>query len=369
MLKSIQISVYTRGGRILLKQFRPVLWMAGALTIISLLALAVLAPYFQPESHRFTASLPAPISAPQILRSEISTALGRQRLSREAVASGFIPIHIHNKTYQAKLSLDYELQRRIESLYERYDPVFAAFVAIDPDTGRVLAMADYSNEGHSENLVLHATYPTASVFKVITSAAALEERKVSANSLVSYNGANTTLYKRNLRDEVNRWTRFTSVQEALAKSINTVFGKIAANRLGQQVLQKYADRFGFNQPVVFDMPVDASSVIVPEDLYGIAETGSGYTKRNTMSPLQGALIAASVISQGQMPNPYLVQEVLDETGASVYQANPQTIRRPIDAQTAHTLSQMMEQTIRSGTARKEYRDYDHHPVLDRKSVV
>lgn len=347
-----------------MKQFRPVLWTVGALAIVAIALIALLAPHLHSQPA-FVTAISSPIYKPQLQRDDLATAIGRQRISSAVMDTGLLPVQYQGHTYQAKLTLDRELQRRIENIYERYAPAYAAFIAMDPDTGKILAMVDHSEDGAVENLILHASYPAASVFKVITSAAALEEHKIQPQSIMSYNGATTTLYKHNLRDDINRWTRFTSVEEALAKSINTVFAKIAIHRLGQQTLQKYADRFGFNQQIKFDMPVDISTVHVPDDMYGLAEAGSGYTKRQTLSPLQGALIASAIINHGHMPNPYFVQEVLDTKGDRVYQAMQFTTRSPVEPETARLLSQMMEQTIKTGTAHKIYRDYDHNPILSK----
>lgn len=345
-----------------MKQFKPVIIKVG---IMAILAIIVSAYFVSRSSHRFVSSIPAPRFRPVFDRGEIAAAIGRQRIGSESFAVGFFPVKLRGTTYQAQLTLIPEMQRQVEEIYARYNPVYAAFVAIDPNTGRILAMVDHADNGHPENLILQASFPAASVFKVVTSAAAIEEGKVQPETLIPYTGATTTLYKRNLRNEITRWTRFTSVEEALAKSNNTVFGKLAMNQLGQQTLQKYADRFGFNQSLNFDMPVEISNVIVPDDPYGLAEAGSGYTKRQTISPIQGALLAASIINKGEMPNPYFIEKLIGPKGESLYQAEQGVIRHPISPETARALSRMMEHTIKSGTARKEYRDYDHHPILSR----
>jgi cell division protein FtsI/penicillin-binding protein 2 len=166
---------------------------------------------------------------------------------------------------------------------------------------------------------------------------------------------------------VNRWTRFISIEEAFAKSVNTVFGKIAMNRVGPAAMQRYADGFGFNQQVDFDMPIEFGSALVPtNDSFGLAESGSGYTRKQTLNPIQGALIAASVINGGKMPAPYLVESVQNEAGDVVFEAQQnKSLFRPLDRDTAKQLALIMEHTVTRGTARKEYRDYNHHPVLSK----
>lgn len=318
------------------------------------------------EPNRILGSIPkAMIPKPSLERETIAAMIGDRRLSSNHLKLDYFPVENDGKDYHVKFTLDRELQERIENLYERYSPVYAAFVAMDPETGRILAMVDYSSEGHEENLNLKASFPAASVFKIVTSAAALDEGLIKPKSVFPVNGSYGTLYKRNLRNVVNRWTRYISIEEAFAKSVNTVFAKIAMNRVGPEGLQKYADAFSFNQQIPFDMPLESGSAIIPNDEFGLAESGSGYTRRQTLNPIQGAMIAASVVNGGRMPSPYVVEAVSTPQGVKVYGAKQDTFGRPVDRDTAKSLALIMEHTITRGTARKEYRDYNHHPLLSK----
>lgn len=303
----------------------------------------------------------------EIHRDEIAHALGKRRITAQDLRET-LSFAMEDSRYEIVSTIHIDLQEKVESLYRRYDPLYAAFVAIDPETGAVLAMADHSRIGHQENLTLRGTYPAASVFKIVTSAAAIESAKMGPQTAIPFNGSYTTLYKRNLSYKTDRWTRYIPLSEALAKSINSIFGKIAIHGVGRNSLQQYANAFGFNQAITFDMPVDVSSVIVPEDDYGIAESGSGFTKKQTLSPLQGALIAATIANDGRTPQPTIVKAVLDEEKTPVYEFMPTTLGQPVSPQTAKLIAQMMEKTITQGTARKSYRDYHRHPILSRLMI-
>lgn len=300
----------------------------------------------------------------EVTQRDIAKALGDRSLTAENLRDTF-SLGLFNDKYEVVTTIDLELQETIESLYKRYDPMFAAFVAIDAVSGEILAMVDHSKDGHEGNLALHGTYPGASVFKVVTSAAALEVGNYEPNSQIPLNGSQTSLYKQNLTYQTNRWTRFINLGDALAKSINTIFGKVAIYGVGQENLQKYADAFGFNQKLPFDMPTETSTAIIPDDWFGIAESGSGYTKRQTLSPIQGALIAASVINDGSAPAPYLVRSLLNDEKKPVYESKHSELFKPMEAETARKLQSMMERTIIRGTARRHFRDYRSHPVLSK----
>lgn len=339
----------------------------GALVAV----VAVFAAYFlirpHHKIHRDLAQIsPKHLLHREISRDEVAKLMGERRISSRDLELDFYPLQGNKgEPLEAKLTLDRELQSKIEELYKRYDPSYAAFVALDPETGKILAMVDHTSEEDQGNLNLQASFPAASVFKVITSAAALGEGKLQPRDRLPVNGSYSTLYKSNLRDTVNRWTRFISIEEAFAKSVNTVFGRIAMKRVGTETMQKYADSFGFNQKIPFDMPLELGIAHVPEDdEYGLAESGSGFTRKQTLNPIQGALIAAAVINQGKIAAPYLVESISKQDGTVMFEhaSNP-ALFHPIEADTAKSLSAIMEHTITQGTARKEFRDYNHHPVL------
>ncbi len=262
-------------------------------------------------------------------------------------------------TAQIQYSFDTKLQESLEGLLRTYSPDYGALVVLDATTGRVLSMV--SSTQHKEyqgNLALQATFPSASVFKVVTAAAAIERQKFSAETMIPFNGRNHTLYRGNiLKTPITRWTHYTSLKTAFAKSINTVFGKIGAYDVGHQELQVYADRFGFNHPISADFPVGTGRAVIPQDAWGMAESASGYTRANTMSPLQGALMAAAIVNEGVMMEPYLVQSVSTAEGESLYVAEPEVARTSVDMKTASELKELMRETISQGTSRKSFRKF------------
>lgn len=269
-------------------------------------------------------------------------------------------------------TFDAKLQSEMEQLFRQYRPDYGAFVAMDAKTGRILALVSFTqNPRVKDNLALRATFPSASVFKVVTAAAALETGQMSPQSVIAFNGRNHTLYKNHvLKDQVTRWTRYATLKDAFAKSINTVFGKIGANA-GAESMRTYADRFGFNRKIRADFPIQEGVAPIPEDRWRLAESSSGFTRNNTMSPLQGALIAAAIANDGEMMEPYLVkriEEILpqvagrglaaaDEAGEPLYQGLPQSMAQAVDAPTAEEIRALMRETITRGTSRGSFRGF------------
>lgn len=256
-------------------------------------------------------------------------------------------------------SFDSKLQETMEKLFTTYGPDYGAFVALDARTGRVLSMVSYSRNGDiNENLALRATFPSASIFKVVTAAAAIGEKNYSANTIIPFNGRNHTLYRSNiLQTNVTRWTRYMTLQEAFAKSVNTVFGKIGAYTVSPAELREYAARFGFNRKIPSDLPVQQGRATISDDAWGLAEVASGYTRETTMSPMHGALIAAAVVNDGIIMEPYVVESAHDKDGTPVYQAEPRVMNLAIGPGTASEMRSLMRATVQQGTSRKAFRGF------------
>ncbi len=263
------------------------------------------------------------------------------------------PVSVEYATHQ---SLTDEMMK----MFQQYKPDYGAFVALDATTGRILSLISYSPNSQlmDQNLALRATFPSASVFKVVTASAAIAERKMNAGSIVSFNGRAHTLYKRNIfSDATNRWTTHMTLKDAFAHSVNAVFGKLGVFIVGPTELKTYAEKFGFNRKLPSDIPVQEGRAEITEDPWEIAEAASGFTKHNTMSPLQGALIAAAIANDGRLMEPYIVSTLKNTAGETVFVGGPRLSSTVIDPQSAAEMKILMRETISSGTGRGSFRGF------------
>jgi len=259
---------------------------------------------------------------------------------------------------QVHLGLDKEMQKEAEKLLKTYKPDYAAIFMMDAVTGRVLAMSSFQKDNPTaENWNLKANFPAASVFKVVTATAAVDKAGVSPQHKINFNGGNYTLYRKNVMSEkVTKWTRAITLKEAFARSINTAFGRLSLESLHPVDINDYANRFMFNQEIPADFPVDMGVAYVPpEKSYELTEVASGYNKTNRMSPVQGAMIAAAVANDGKMVIPYLVQNITDETGKTLYQAETLDNGHIMTAESASKVRELMEETVTAGTSRKSFK--------------
>lgn len=296
------------------------------------------------------------LDARVVISSSLSKSIkaGRTPASAEFSPEG----EIAKMKLKVNYTLDAELQKESDMLLKRYKPDYAAIFMMDAKTGQVLAMSSFEKADlQGSNLNLRATFPAASVFKVITAAAAVDRAGISPEHRIGYNGGNYTLYKKNvLSDKVNRWTRFITLKEAFARSINTAFGRLSLENLEPKDISEYAERFMFNQVIPADFQVESSQATVPtEKGFALTEVASGYNRFNTMSPVHGAMIAASIINDGKMIIPYIVDSLENSNSEKVYQAQILERGQILRPESAAKVRQMMEQTVLTGTSRKTFR--------------
>jgi len=256
-------------------------------------------------------------------------------------------------------SLDPDLQRFTSDLLAKSRAPHIAGVAMEPDTGKILAIADKSNS--IRDLSLHTGFPAASIFKIVTTAAALERSSVAPSSQIRFRGGNYTLNQWNYNPSTKKDRRSMSFYEALAKSCNPVFARVALKYLNPEVLREYADLFAFGTALGFDSHLPVSSAVIPESDFELSRTAAGFGQV-TLSPVHAATMMAGIANDGVLPRPSLVERVVSRTGAVVYQSRPTFVQRLVRSDTADSLMRMMEYTTTIGTSRREFMR-KNRPVL------
>ena len=338
----------------------PVLFIV-ALSAIVVLVAVVWSSLWIPESWSRTGQGPPvppekKIDAPppRISREDLPDLL--DEISRDsALLSDVLVCQKDGQQYTIRTTIDIKLQKYIQALQKRSRTLQSAVVVLNAMDGRVIAMADRDSNGNRTNLNLKADYPAASLFKIVAAAAALENSGYTPNTALYFRGRRHTLYKSQLKQTKDRWTTATTLRKAFALSNNSVFGKLGIYVLGQQVLTEYAEKFAFNRPIPFDLPLAESSIAVPADNFGLAEIASGFNKRTLISPLHATLLASAAANKGIMPTPWLVDTIQNKDDQVLYHADPAVLNRPVVGKAAEDLAFLMQYAARSGTSRSVFR--------------
>jgi cell division protein FtsI/penicillin-binding protein 2 len=281
----------------------------------------------------------------------------------------FIALPDEGHVLQVETTLDVDLQNYLLDKIDREHARYVGIVVMEAGTGRVLAMAGFDKTDPAGNPCLRSHFPAASIFKIVSAASAVDQYGLSADSPMHFNGSQHTLYKRQLTDVINRHTTTISFQDAFAKSINPVFGKLGGLQLKKPLLEKSAEAFGFNEPLEFELPVPPSRFRISDEPYNWAEVASGFNLDTTISPLHGAVMASAVVNAGRLVMPSIIDRIVDDQGQVLYrrQTAPAT-HQAMSPRAATALNQMMETTLISGTGRKAFRNIRKDKVLSRLAV-
>ncbi len=286
--------------------------------------------------------------------------LARRPLSEITRNSFDLDIGIQHYRMQTSIlePLQQQIVNNIDKKYARY----FALVAMEPETGKIVTMASHDKTSADSNVCIRPDFPAASLFKILTAAAAIEQLEFNSNTQVTYNGKKHTLYKSQLQPKNNKYTNHLSFAKSFADSINPVFGKLGINRLKKEGLEKYGRAFGFNRELPFDLQLPPSPLTIEENSYNWAEIACGFNRKTLISPLHAAVLASAAVNRGKLMHPTLI-ETVRQNEQIVYQSQSPEFSQAVAPETAEILKKLMHETIPRGTASKTFRSARRDPVL------
>ena len=258
----------------------------------------------------------------------------------------------------AKLTLDGSLQRATNAILTRHKLPEAAVVMMEPDTGRVLVYASHVETGPKRDLCAEAKAPSASVFKIVTASALVDKAGLGPDTRECYaGGGDQKILAGDLVVDPLRDKYCVTLGQAMGKSTNAVFARLASRDLTQAQLEAAAKNFGYGAPVPFDVAVAPSKLEIPESGLPFARTAAGFWN-TTLSPLQAVWISAIVANGGDAVRPFVVQDVRDEKGQVTWTGADRrdVVRRAVSKETAAALAAMMDHTVSEGTSFKAFHD-------------
>ncbi len=256
----------------------------------------------------------------------------------------------------ARLTLDGDLQRAAAKLMALRHFPEAAVVLLVMASGRVLVYASHVEKGPARDLCAEAGAPSASVFKIVTAAALVEDAHLGPDTKQCYLGGEQRITAADLVEDPSRDKWCVTLAGALGRSVNAVFARLASERLAPRQLDAMARRFGYGAAPSFDVPVQPSALHMPDDPLEFARTAAGFWN-TTLSPLQAAEISAIVARRGEIVRPRVVDAIVGPSGSVVWSSPaPAPPTRAIAPETADKVASMMEQTVREGTSFRAFHD-------------
>jgi cell division protein FtsI (penicillin-binding protein 3) len=261
-----------------------------------------------------------------------------------------------------QLTIDMELQRIAEYELERgiaeARAVSGTVIALDPTTGEILAVASMPSFNPNrpqfalpETMKIRAIsdmYEPGSTFKLVTAAAALEEKAIAPTDTVDAHGGVWKLSDGHEIKDTHPLGRITFAQ-AIEQSSNVVFAT-QSKKIPDDKFYKYARDFGFGITLGIDVPGESSGRMKkPREFDGATKLFMAFGYELGATALQIVNAYSAVANKGVMMKPFLIKKIFDEDGKETESYAPQKIRQVISSQTAETLTQLLCGVVERGT--------------------
>ena len=198
-----------------------------------------------------------------------------------------------------------------------------------------------------------------STFKTITMAAAIEEGTTTVND--SFYCGGSEMFVERGSTPLHCWRHSghgaESTFEALQNSCNIAFAHIGL-KLGGEKFYEYVKAFGLLEPTGLGMSGESGGVFFPKstitdssaDGYGAALIAGSFGQTFKVTPVQLVRAISAVVNGGYLMQPYVVSEILDDSGNVVEKTEPTVIRQVISEETSSIMRDMILSVVEEGTA-------------------
>ncbi|MFS8212760.1 penicillin-binding transpeptidase domain-containing protein [Paenibacillus polymyxa] len=270
-----------------------------------------------------------------------------------------------------KLTIDDTIQYYIEDAMQeaiaKYNPKTMTVVAADPQTMDVLGMATYPNFNpntygstpleYFRNNATQSIYEPGSTFKIVTLAAAVQEKVFNPNE--SYQSGMIRVGGWDIRDVSRNWGTLTYLQ-GVKRSSNVGFVHLGLDKLGGERLKKYINNFGFGVKTGIDLPSESTGAITFHTQYKSEVATASYGHgRVQVTPIQQVAAISAIANGGKLMQPHLVKEIINPDTGEVQTIQPKEVRQVITRESAVQTSSYLEQVVSDqeiGTGRLAYID-------------
>ena len=282
--------------------------------------------------------------------------------------------------YNLELTIDYGIQEIVESALEKVaatsSPVSAECIVLDVNNFEILALVNYPSYDLNEvpredmaalnklsrNSLVSDIYEPGSTFKIITSAANLEEYYQGNTRAYSPNYVFSSSRTRSVDGTtVKCWSNHANgkhcnqtLSDALNNSCNPCFTDMALS-LGTDTFYKYLSAFGFGKKTGIDYGGEAYGLLLPQTAVRACDLARiGFGQTIAVSGLQLACAAASAINGGYYYEPHLVRRIYDNYGYTLQETGATVKSRTVSEKTSTILAEMLEGVVRDGSGKKAY---------------
>lgn len=269
-----------------------------------------------------------------------------------------------------ELTIDINLQMAVENELDnaiaKYDADSAIAIAMDPNTGEVLAMASrpnfnsndyqsYSTEVINRNLPIWMTFEPGSTFKIITLSAAIEEGLVNIfedrftdSGAITVDGATLHCWKPGGHGN-------QTYLEVVENSCNPGFVNLGL-MLGKDTLMNYITEYGFGEKTGIDLNGEGSGILFDVDAMGNVELATtAFGQGISVTPIGQVRAVSAVVNGGTLYIPYIVKSFLEpETDTIIKSNEPTKVGSIISEETSSIVRYALESVVAKGSGHNAY---------------
>ena len=263
-----------------------------------------------------------------------------------------------------RLTIDRDVQAAVERAVRECaqvnDAVSVQAIAMDVNTGAVLAMAMYPTYDPADPprddldklndlmrlTVLGDVYEPGSTFKMLTASAALDcgvthpEEGFYCSGRITVDGSTVRCWGAPHGAE--------TMARALENSCNPVFTQLAL-RLGSERFYQYLHAFGLGSRTDIDLYGEASGILIGQSrVKNVDLARIGFGQSVAVTPIQMITAACAVVNGGRLMKPYLVEAIEDSDGNVLEQTSPRVVSTPISAETSATMRKLLYGVVENG---------------------
>jgi cell division protein FtsI (penicillin-binding protein 3)/stage V sporulation protein D (sporulation-specific penicillin-binding protein) len=254
--------------------------------------------------------------------------------------------------FQVHLTIDLHLQTIVEdeldTAMREYTPEKATIILMRPQTGEILAMANRPNYDlnlrseadpeQKKNRAITDLMEPGSTFKIVTAAAAINERRVRLDSMIYCENGVWNFGGRPLHDHGHKGYGDLTVQDVLVHSSNIGAAKMAI-MLGEQKFYEYIRRFGFGDRTGIELPGEIGGMVHPPRSWSkISITRIPMGQEVGVTPLQMIVAMSTIANGGKLVQPRIVKSIIDDHGKPLSVLRPTDVRQVISPETASKIA-------------------------------
>ena len=264
------------------------------------------------------------------------------------------------------LTINYDIQlsveRELDNIVTKYSPEGAWAIAMDPNTGEILAMSsrpnfnpnkykDYTIEEINRNMAIWASYEPGSTFKILTVSAAVNEGVVDLlkdnfydSGSVNVDGARIKCWKKGGHGS-------QTFLEVVQNSCNPGFVELG-RRLGKEKLFDYIHKFGYGKKTGIDLNGESSGILFDLSKVGPVELATtAFGQGVSVTALQQVAAVSAAINGGTLYKPYIVKRITEhETNQIIKETTPTIVRdNIISSSSSEKVRMTLESVVSLGT--------------------